>query len=269
MEMTYFRSGSVYQLEKAVDTLSLTFREPVLSAKAKEVKERNERNRPLNITHNGKNGFEIYDTLCIRAERPVSEIWQDSIHLFQKVDTTYVPLEYTLSPVDSAHMAYHIIYAYEPQMQYELRIDSAAIRDIYGKACNKTKVQMRLKSLDEYATLRIRVKDFDSQIRLQLLDEKDQVVRELPAEPDGALFTHLTPKGYYLRLYIDRNGDKKWTTGDWATKRQPEPVYYFPKKLTLRANWDFDETFDHLAKEQLEAKPQALIKASAQNKKKR
>jgi hypothetical protein len=26
--------------------------------------------------------------------------------------------------------------------------------------------------------------------------------------------------------------------------RQPEPVFYSPKKLMLRANWEFEETFD-------------------------
>jgi hypothetical protein len=38
-------------------------------------------------------------------------------------------------------------------------------------------------------------------------------------------------------------------------------VYYYPAKLKLRANWDFEETFDHLAMPQTESKPQALISA--------
>ena len=68
-------------------------------------------------------------------------------------------------------------------------------------------------------------------------------------------------------MYIDLDGDEHWTTGDWALKRQPEPVYYYSKKLSLRANWEFEETFDHLALPLLEQKPKALIKADTGKKK--
>ena len=64
------------------------------------------------------------------------------------------------------------------------------------------------------------------------------------AMPDGVTFEYLAPKTFFLRLYVDVDGDGKWTTGDWLLKRQPEPIYYYPKKLKLRANWDFEETFD-------------------------
>ena len=56
------------------------------------------------------------------------------------------------------------------------------------------------------------------------------------------------------------NGDSVWTTGDWLKHRQPEPVYYFDRKLTLKANWDFEETFNYLEKAVLEQKPQELRK---------
>ena len=92
-------------------------------------------------------------------------------------------------------------------------------------------------------------------------------MRELPVSPEGTKFEYLTPKAYYLRLYFDLDGNGKWTTGDWATKRQPEPVFYFPAKLTLRANWDFEEIFDYLARPQLDSKPRELIKDAAATKK--
>ena len=33
--------------------------------------------------------------------------------------------------------------------------------------------------------------------------------------------------------------------GDFDTCRQPEEVYYYPHKLTLKANFEFTETWDH------------------------
>jgi hypothetical protein len=81
----------------------------------------------------------------------------------------------------------------------------------------------------------------------------------MSAAEEGCHFQYLAPSTFYLRLYIDYNGDGMWTTGDWLKHRQPEPIYYYPSKLKLRANWDFEEIFDHLAISQTESKPQALI----------
>ena len=41
-----------------------------------------------------------------------------------------------------------------------------------------------------------------------------------------------------------------------------KPIYYYPKKLKLRANWDFEEMFDHLARPQIQSKPKALRQKS-------
>ena len=67
---------------------------------------------------------------------------------------------------------------------------------------------------------------------------------------------------------MDLDGDSLWTTGDYATRRQPEPVYYFPSKLTLRANWDFEETFSLTDPVLAGTKPAALRKTMDATKKK-
>ena len=69
-----------------------------------------------------------------------------------------------------------------------------------------------------------------------------------------------------MRLYLDENGDGKWTTGSWSEKRQPEPIYYFPEKIQTKSNWDFEEEWDYQAVEQMKAKPKELIQAAPKKK---
>ena len=190
------------------------------------------------------------------------------MHLFQKLDTVYKPLPFKFVSLDSARLRFKVDFPVESEQMYEFRYDSAAFTDIFGFSNNAGKEQLKVRSIEEYSTLLIKMAKYDSRIRLQLLDDKDQVVRELPALPEGTKFDYIEPKTYYLRMYIDENGDSKWTTGDWATHRQPEKVYYFPSKLSLRANWDFEETFDYEAKSQLDSKPQELLKDASEQKKK-
>jgi hypothetical protein len=63
-------------------------------------------------------------------------------------------------------------------------------------------------------------------------------------------------------LFIDENGNGKWDSGDFMKRRHPEEVYYYPKKMTLMANWVFEETWDYLQVPLLQQKPPELIKAS-------
>ena len=265
LEMTYLKSDSLYNLVPQTDTISAIYRAPRMTQKAKEAQEKKARERKLDLKSNAKDKFEVYDTLSIVAAFPIDSIYTDSIRLYEKQDTLLIDKPFTLRQKDV--MSFQIIAPLQQGKQYELHLDSAAVRDIYGVASDKKKFTLRLKTAEDYSTLLIRLPNYDPRIRLQLLSEKDQPVRELPAREEGTKFEYLTPKTYYLRLYFDLNGDGRWTTGDWITKRQPEPVYYFPAKLTLRANWDFEERFDYLARPQLEAKPRELRKDASATKK--
>lgn len=267
LEMTYLKSDSAYNLVPQTDTISAIYRAPRLTAKAKEAIDKKNRERMLELRSNAKSGFEVYDTLRILSPVPIDSVWTDSIGLYEKVDTVYKSVPFTLQPTDSVPLGYLVVARLEQGKSYELRLDSGAVRDVYGVANKAKKFTLQLKTAEDYSTLLIKIPTYDPAIRLQLLDEKDKPVRELPASPEGTKFEYLTPKAYYLRLYFDLDGNGKWTTGDWATKRQPEPVFYFPAKLTLRANWDFEEIFDYLARPQLDSKPRELIKDAAAIKK--
>ena len=54
-------------------------------------------------------------------------------------------------------------------------------------------------------------------------------------------FKYLLPGDYLFRYIKDQNGNKKWDTGDYIKKIQPEMVYYSPDTIKLRANWDINQ----------------------------
>lgn len=268
LEARYRRTDSLYNVEWYTDTLRAIWRAPRLSAKAKMVQDRKNKNRKLDLKSNAKQGFELYDTLRITCSTPIASIVKDSIHLFQQIDTIYKPVAFRIAPYDTLPMQLTLIASLGAGKKYELRLDSAAMHDVYGAPNKAEKFVLQLKNPEEYATLRVKLHPFHPKARIQLLNLSDDPVRELPAVPDGAFFRYLKPETYYLRMYIDENGDGKWTTGSWQDKRQPEPVYYFPDKLQTKSNWDFEEEWDYLAIPQTEAKPKGLIKSSAAKKKK-
>lgn len=72
-------------------------------------------------------------------------------------------------------------------------------------------------------------------------------------------FRDLKPGEYYLRLYIDRNGDGVWTTGSYPD-RQPEEVYYCSELLSVKKGFTTAERWEPLAKPLHQQKPEALRK---------
>ena len=189
-------------------------------------------------------------------------LWQTSQPIADTrnpITANRIPVAISVMPADSIRMTFNIIANLQPETTYMLKIDSAACRDIYGVSSDSIEVNIKLKSLDEYASLTVILTHFDSLARIQLLNENDKVLREQPALVEGTKFENLEATSFYIRMYIDLNADGQWTTGDWLSKRQPEPIFYYPNKLKLRANWEFQENFDHLAIPAVESKPQALI----------
>jgi hypothetical protein len=80
---------------------------------------------------------------------------------------------------------------------------------------------------------------------VQLLTEKEKVVEEQVVKESGRIsFNYLLPAKYKLKVIVDQNLNRRWDSGDYFRKIQPEEVIYFPRTLELRANWDVEETWD-------------------------
>ena len=81
---------------------------------------------------------------------------------------------------------------------------------------------------------------------LQLLNESDKPVKEAYAKNNQATFHYIKPGNYYLRLIVDDNDNGKWDTGDYATQRQPEAVYYYPRLSSVRLSVMYRERGIHV-----------------------
>ena len=121
---------------------------------------------------------------------------------------------------------------------------------------------MKVRSLEDYSSLLLTMTRFDSAAVFQVLDKNDKVIRSVPVQANPTRVEFLEPGDYYVRMFLDINRNKKWDTGDVAKNLQPEEVFYYSKKLTLIKNWEFEESWDHLAIPILLQKPTELKKNS-------
>lgn len=81
-------------------------------------------------------------------------------------------------------------------------------------------------------------------IIIELLTSSEAVVASQPVVDGRARFDFVTPGTYYARAFIDFNDNGIWDTGSIEEWTQPEDVYYYPKKIELKKNWDMSQTWD-------------------------
>ncbi|MBQ8519985.1 MAG: hypothetical protein IJ456_01105, partial [Bacteroides sp.] len=105
---------------------------------------------------------------------------------------------------------------------------------------------LKVKKLDEYGTLLLNVVGAPENSIVELLDNGGKVLRRQPVSAENtADFYFLNPNTkYYIRLLVDRNGNGVWDTGNYEQGIQPEEVYYFPKVWEMKANFEFEETWN-------------------------
>lgn len=266
LAMKYMKTDSLMQLYEQTDSLLAVYRAPMMSERTKKALAQKKEKMGLGIACNGNSRWNYFDTLLITLPTPLAHVEKDSIHLFSKQDTILTPMEMQLEKQDSLGRKLRVMAPWKPTKSYVLRVDSGAIEDIYGQVNKKNEYTLQVRSMEDYATMTVYLTPYTSKAMVQLLNSQDKPVREQRAEENGTQFTHLEAGTYYMRVYMDENGDGKWTTGDVKRHRQPEQVYYFPKKLTIRANWEFEEHWDWQAIELLKQKPAAIRKDAGEKK---
>jgi len=264
MSMSYLKTDSLFQLKPQTDTINVFSRKAVINKRAKSSKKVSVvKIPPLKFMNNIASTFEIYNPIMLNFEAPLENIDISKIKLFQKIDTTFKQIPFKWHQNDSTKMSYAIDHKWIAEKDYKLEIDSAAFTSIYKKISGKLKAEFKIRSLEEYSSVKLLLSVFNPKAILQVLNPKDEVLSSKPASEKGTVFEYLKPGDYFVRMFIDDNRNGKWDSGDFAKKRKPEQVYYYPKKMTLMANWEFEETWDYTLVPLLKQKPLELIKETS------
>ena len=190
--------------------------------------------------------LDVGDSIILKFDAPIAAINPSGVHLEIKRDTLWVPYPATPSfrPIDDLNpMRYWLPVTTLPDSTYRLTIDSAAVVSVYGLANEELSKELKVSGLEEYANLYFTVNVKDGAF-VELLASGEKVICTAPVLGGAFELLNVKPGYYYLRLTIDSNGNGKWDTGNYANHLQPEEVYYYPKKLRLRRNWDLDESWN-------------------------
>lgn len=178
-------------------------------------------------------------------DEPIMSIDTAAFRFFKQKDTLWIEEPYLFLPEEKDLRSYVLYAEWQPGERYRFEADSCAIKSILGKESVGIKKDISVSSEESFSALFVRLIMPDTtETIVQLMNTSDKVVRSVKAENKRADFFYVTPGDYYLRLFIDRNGNGKWDTGLFEQELQPEEVFYFPKPLSLKAQWEIEQDWE-------------------------
>ena len=289
MEVNYMMTDTLGNLVSQIDTLEVLAKTPYAKRQKELTKEiekwqkEQERKKKRDETYDSifpakplKPNYmlsqEIDPDKIIQIEipAPLQHVDTAAVHLYSMIDSAWYEAPFTFKPIPHRLRFYEIQAEWRPDTEYSLEIDSAAFEDIYGHVSDPYKQGIKVKSLDEYSTLTIKISGVADSLplRVRLLDKGDGIVKEVLAKDGVAFFEYVSPEKYYLSAFVDVNGNGLWDTGDYDEDRQAESVYYYPREIECKERWDVTQKWDLTATPRFKQKPQAITKQKADGEKK-
>ena len=287
--MEYMMTDSLGQLVSQTDTIEALAKTPYakrLKARqkeydewAKEQEKKKKREEPYDSIYPVKALEPRYEvpqsmdpgrSIFIEIPSPLARLDTAAIHLYSKIDTLWYRAPYEFQRCDSMLRRFELLGEWRPGTEYSFEVDSAAFTDIYGLVSKDYKQGLKVKSLDEYATILLQLSGLTApDVVVQLLDKSDNVVMTTKMESDGsAQFFYVNPGTYYVRAFADRNNNGRWDTGNYDANLQPEDVYYYGRELEAKAKWDLTGQWNVTERPRQRQKPSVLVKQKDDKQKK-
>ncbi len=144
---------------------------------------------------------------------------------------------------------YQIINKLKQGANYKLKFDTSAFFDLKGNTNDSIKLNFKTQNKLEFGKVSLKILFNKKQNHIiQLTDERENVIKEqsvslsLSSSNSKTIeFTDVEPANYFLKIIYDLNENKKWDTGNFSLKHQPEKVYIHSKQLKVVSDWEIEE----------------------------
>lgn len=198
-------------------------------------------NRILNISDNLDGGtLNPFKDLVISFNFPIKNLDESKILLLEDS----IPRKFTLVKDSTNLLKYHIKYKWRAKEEYILLLRENAATAIFDAKNKELKKTFTLGDANDYGTLTLAIEppDTTKSYILEIVNKDKNIISSFPIIKKTSVKLDKYKQGiYYGRIVYDENKNGIWDTGNLKKGLQPEAIWYEPKELSIRANWDRNE----------------------------
>jgi uncharacterized protein (DUF2141 family) len=177
----------------------------------------------------------------IASTIPITKIDATKINILDN-DSTAVSFTTSLEKLTNV---INLKFNKKEDQKYAITILPEAFTDFFNATNDTLVYKASTKALSDYGTIKITLNNAPkTPLIVQLVTGKGEVKYEkYGAGITVFYFLNIDPSTYNLRVVFDENNNKRYDTGNYLKKVQPERISYHPEEIEIRANWDVDEKF--------------------------
>jgi hypothetical protein len=238
--VTYWKTGPSDSLSQVSDTVNMNFTAPVASRRQTRTEEIVTFEPVFNIRAGGNQ--ELNKDMKISFPAPLSAYDPAKISLTTVQNSQSVARQFELVQDSLRIRNYHMKTDWIPGQEYRFFAEPGAFRSINGPESDSVEFRFSTREDDYYASIQLSLTGVDSPVILQLLDEKDQVLREYFTARDADIDIDFLPpqQNFRFKVIFDDNNNGKWDTGNYLQGIQPERVMIYEDFVPTRSNWEIN-----------------------------
>ncbi len=176
-----------------------------------------------------KNKYDIK----FKFSKPVKYFQKDSVSVVSGEDTTKFEQNFITNLNRTEWVIPEVIINEEIVFLFK----KGSFISVENDTLEKISLQYSLKKEEKYGIVAGNIISDSLPFIVQLLNARYQVI-DTVYNREFYVFNYVYPGHVYIRVIEDSNANRVWDTGSFEKKTQAEPAYFFPDKITVKANWE-------------------------------
>jgi Bacterial Ig-like domain len=184
-------------------------------------------------------------TFAILFDNPIETIDSQKVILLDSARQN-IPLSIKYDSTSKRRLVFDA--AWVEGMPYTFTILPQALTDIFGLKNDTVATKIQVQKKSELGTIIVKVKGLDTlkHYIVQIINGSDGVEGTFFIDNKKTAekrFEMIPPAEYKLKVIEDTNINRRWDTGNYDTKSQPERIFW-QKAEGLRADWEIEPEID-------------------------
>ena len=201
---------------------------------------RNKENDSLVIKSQQNKTLKFNENFSIEANLPFQSIDKSKISVMSN-DSTYLSFE---TIFDTINNKYSLIFEKQEDEEYRIELVPGALIDFFENTNDSLYYKLSTKTYNDYGNLSLNLINAQPPMIIELTNQNGEVKYDSYITKKSLIeFKNIDPAKYYIRIIFDDNKNKKYDSGNFLNKTQPEKVVYFPEEIDVRAGWDLVQEF--------------------------
>ncbi len=241
MQVLYTVRDTAGRFVAATDTLRFVYRKKRTGRERGKAPEPAKEKLEISTIRN-RGQQHLNSDLALNINFPPTAVNDSLVSLFYIPDSVEVLESFRILPDSMSLTRAWISANWRSASKYRLFMLPGAISNLYNLPHDTLDVSFTTRDIEYYGQINLNLDSVRNRVIIQLMN-REQVQRTRVVESDGTVvFSYLTPQEYTIKFIHDLNGNGKWDTGDYLKHLQPEPVEFLGTSITVRSNWEHEES---------------------------